>query len=267
MISWARGKYVELQEEVSDDPDWNYRYVREGHWDDRQWGYLTDGFFMSQEEIDNHPVDQDLTGNTTLRVGDLKYKDINEDGVIDWKDQRVIGSSGLPNLMYSIDMGFGYKGIQLSMLWQGAGMYMVNFSGSAAAPFSNESIPLEIHYKYRAKIETGPDGDFIANADEFKLPPGTQNGRTNNNAKPSDFWSYDTHYMRLKNLNLSYSLPKRFLRPAGINDCVFYLSATNLLTFDNLGIWKHDFDPEVVGQNGRDYPPVKTVTLGLRFTF
>jgi TonB-linked SusC/RagA family outer membrane protein len=267
MISWARGKYVDIQEEVSDDPEWNCRYVREGQWDDRQWGYLTDGFFMTQEEINNHPVDQDLTGNTTLKVGDLKYKDVNEDGVIDWRDQRVIGASGLPNLMYSIDMGLEFKGIQLSMLWQGAGMYMVNFSGSAAAPFSNESIPLELHYKYRAIVETGPDGDYIANPDEFELPPVTQNGRTNNNSKASDFWSYDTHYLRLKNLNLSYSLPRRVISGAGINDCVFYLSATNLLTIDNLGIWKHDFDPEVVGQNGRDYPPLKTVTLGIRFTF
>ncbi len=262
IFSWARGKYVELQEEVSEDPEWNARYVQEGHWDDRQWGYVTDGFFMSQEEVDGHPVDQDLSGNITLQPGDLIYKDINEDGQIDWRDQQVIGASGLPNIMYSTDIALRYKGLQLIMLWQGASDYVVNFSGSAAAPFSNESIPHEEHYQYRAIVENG----VITNPDDFKLPPVTQVGRTQNNGKGSDFWTYNAKFVRLKNLNLSYSLPKTWLSRVDVSQLVVYVSATNLWTLSNLGIWKDTFDPEIVGQNGRDYPPIKTVTFGVRLT-
>ena len=262
IFSWSRGKYVDWEEEVSDDPEWNKRYVNEGNWDDRQWGYETEGFFMSQDEVDNHPIDQDLTGNTTLKPGDLIYKDVNGDSQIDWRDEVVTGASGLPNIMYSMDMVFSYKGIRLGMLWQGAADYVVNFAGSAAGAFSNESIPLSQHYDYRAIVEN----DAIANPGDFELPPVTSLGRSQNNAKSSDFWTYDAKFIRLKNLNVSYSFPKTMLERVRVSQFVVYVSGTNLWTLSNLGIWKDSFDPEIVGQNGKDYPPIKTVTFGVRLT-
>jgi len=266
MLSWARGKYVELQEEVSDDPEWNDRYVNEGHWDDRQWGYLNDGFFIDQAQIDNHIVDQDLSGNSTIKVGDLIYRDMNADSLIDWHDQRVIGKSGIPNIMYSLDMGVSYKGFRVNALFMGATDYTVNFSGSAAAPFSNESIPLIEHYDNRAIIANDGSGDYISNPDDFELPPVSQVGRTANTGKGSDFWTYNAAFLRMKNLNISYTLPKDLANKIGIGSCTVYLSGTNLWTISNLGIWKKSFDPEIVGQNGRDYPPVKTITFGIRLS-
>ncbi len=282
MISWARGKYVQLEEnvlDITDDMDdetkefnrlWNARYVREGQWDDRQWGYITEGFFMNQEQIDNHPVNQDkneTNPNQTIKVGDLIYKDINGDNLIDWRDQQIIGASGLPNTMFSLDMGAEYKGFAITMLWQGASQYMVNIGGSAAAPFSNESVPLAEHYKYRAILGQDDNGnDYITNPDQFELPPVTQDGNTANNRKGSDFWSYNATYFRLKNINVSYSLPKSLLNKVGIDQCMFYISGTNMLTFSNLGIWKKSFDPEVPTASNRQYPPVKTMTFGLRLT-
>jgi TonB-linked SusC/RagA family outer membrane protein len=279
MFSWTRGKYVELDEDVLPttgdlDPEtlefnklWNARYVNEGQWDDRQWGFISDGFFMNQDEIDNYLIDQDQNGNQTITVGDIKYKDINGDNYIDWRDQQVIGKSGLPKIMYSVDMGALWKGIGLRMLWQGGSDYTVTFAGSAAAPFSNESIPLTEHWDNRAILATDADGKaFISNPDNFSLPPVTQNGRTANNGKASDFWTYDAAFMRLKNLNLSYSLPSSILGKTGIKQCVVYFSGTNLLSFSNLGIWKKSFDPEITGANNGDYPPVKTASFGLRIT-
>ncbi len=279
MFAWTRGKYVELDEDVlpvTGDLDeetleynrlWNTRYVREGQWDDRQWGYLSNGFFMNQEEIDNHPIDQDQAGNQTLKVGDIIYKDINGDNYIDWRDQQIIGKSGLPKTMYSLDMGAQYKGFSLRMLWQGGANYTVNIGGSARASFSNESVPLAQHYEYRAIVGQDANGmDYITNPNDFKLPPVTQNGATANNNKGNDFWTYEAAYLRLKNINLSYTLPKKLLDNAGINNCVFYFSASNLFAFSNLGIWKDSFDPEITGANNRDYPPVKTMTFGIRLT-
>ena len=148
------------------------------------------------------------------------------------------------------------------MLWQGAANYVVNFSGSAAGAFSNESIPLEQHYDYRAIVED----DAIINPDDFELPPVTTLGRSQNNLKSSDFWTYDTKYIRLKNLNVSYSFPKTMLDHVGVKEFAVYVSGTNLWTLSNLGIWKDSFDPEIVSQNGKDYPPIKTITFGVRLT-
>ncbi len=287
MFSWSRGKYVDIDEDVlpvTSDLDeetleynklWNARYVNEGNWDDRFWGYRSDGVFMNQEQIDNHPINQDQNDNQTLKVGDIIYKDLNDDNYIDWRDQAVIGTGGktpgdaaaLPNTMYSLDMGAKYKGFSLRLLWQGGAGYMVTFSESAAAPFQNESIPLTQHYKYRAIVAQDENGmDYITNPGNFELPPVTENGRTENNSKISDFWSYDAKYIRLKNINLSYSLPKSLMNNLGLTNCTVYFSGTNLLTFSNLGIWKDAFDPEIIEVNNKDYPPVKTVTFGIRLT-
>ena len=279
VYAWTRGKFVELDENVlptTSDLDeetlvfnklWNERYVREGQWDDRHWGYLSNGFFMNQTQIDDHAIDQDQNGNSTIKVGDLIYKDVNGDDYIDWRDQQVIGKSGLPKSMYGLNMGAEYKGISLRMLWQGGADYVVTVGGSAAAPFSNESVPLSQHYDYRAIVGQDAGGlDYITNPDNFELPPVTQNGRTANNGKGSDFWTYEAAYIRLKNVNLSYTFPKTLLEKTGINNCIVYFSATNLVSFSNLGIWKDSFDPEITGANNRDYPPVKTMTFGLRLT-
>lgn len=282
MVSWARGKYVKLEEDVlpiTDDMDdetkeynrlWNARNIKTGQWDDRQWGYVTDGFFMSQELIDNHPVNQDkneANPNQTIVVGDLIYKDINGDNLIDWRDQQVIGASGLPNIMFSLDMGVEYRGFALNMLWHGASQYMVSLGGSAAAAFANESVPLSQHYDYRAIIGQDDNGmDYITNPDQFQLPPVSEVGRTANNKYGSDFWSYDATFFRLKNINLSYTLPKGLMDKVGIDRCTFYVSGTNMLTFSNLGIWNNSYDPEVPTASNKQYPPVKTMTFGLRLT-
>jgi TonB-linked SusC/RagA family outer membrane protein len=287
MFSWTRGKYVQLEEEVLPvtgdlDPEtlefnklWNARYVQEGQWDDRYWGYVFDGFFMDGQQIADHQIDQDQAGNQTIKVGDFIYKDLNGDNYIDWRDQKIIGTGGtdpnsqasLPNIMYSLDMGAQYKGFAVRMLWQGAADYIVQIQGSGAAPFSNESIPLKEHYDYRAIVGTDENGmQYIKNPNDFELPPVTQNGRSDHNSKTSDFWTYDASFFRLKNLNISYSLPKKLLDNAGIERCIVYFSGSNLVSFSNLGIWKNSFDPEIVGANNRDYPPVKTLTFGLKLT-
>lgn len=287
VFAWSRGKFVDIDEDVlpvTGDLDeatleynklWNERYVTEGQWDDQFWGYVSDGFFMNQDQITNHPINQDQNGNTTLKVGDIIYKDLNGDNYIDWRDQKVIGTGStnvnnpgsLPNTMFSLDMGTSWKGLSLRMLWEGAAAYTVTFSGSAAASFSNESIPLSQHYEYRAIVGQDQNGmSYITNPDKFKLPPVAQTGSTPNNSKGSDFWSYDAAYVRLKNINLSYTLPKILTERVGISNCIVYFSGTNMLAFSNLGIWKHNFDPEIINANNRDYPPVKTATFGIRLT-
>jgi hypothetical protein len=222
---------------------------------------------MNQEQIDNYTIDQDQAGNQTIKVGDLIFKDINGDDYIDWRDQQIIGKNGLPNIMYSLDMGATWKGFGLRMLWQGGAGYNVSLGGSARAPFSNESIPLDYHYDYRAIVGQDADGmDYITNPDDFKLPPVTQNGVTANNGKGNDFYNIDAAFLRLKNINLSYTLPKSVVSKAGIKNCIIYFSGSNMFAISNLGVFKQSFDPEVPSANNSNYPPVKTATFGLRLT-
>jgi TonB-linked SusC/RagA family outer membrane protein len=286
MLSWSRGKFVELDEAalpVTGGLDeetreynrlWNERNIQEGQWDDRIWGFVSDGFFMSQDEINNYHINQDQNGNSTIKVGDIKYKDLNGDNYIDWRDEAIIGTgdrsanaAALPNIMYSLDMGASWKGFAIRMLWQGAADYSVTITEEAAAPFTNESVPLDVHYQYRAIIGLDSEGnEYITNSDDFKLPPAKQVGLTENNRKNSDFWTYDARFMRLKNLNISYTLPQKLTARSGIDQCMFYMNGTNLFTISNLGIWKDSFDPEIPSQDNRKYPPVKTVTFGIRLT-
>jgi len=281
-IAWTRGKFVQLQEElrpvsgeglseeeIAENILWNKRNGKEGQWDDRFWGYQFDGVLETQGDVDNYENDHSDITTADLQVGDFKYKDLNGDGIINWMDQNVLGKGGLPNWTFGANTGFKYKRLSVNMLWQGGAGYTVTFAGSAAGPFGNENVPLTQHYKYRAIVEPDDTGnDYITNSDSYQLPPVIEaGGLTANNNVTSDFWSYDTMFLRLKSLNISYGLPKEWLKKAGVESANIYFSGTNLLTFSNLGIWKDSFDPEITTQNNKDYPPVKVLTFGTKLTF
>lgn len=282
MIAWTRGKYVEIQEELKPEggedltPEeieenilYNKRYGKEGHWDDRFWGYETDGMLETQAEIDAYINDHSDLTTASLQVGDFRYKDLNNDSIINWKDEKVLGKSGLPNWTLGINTGCTYKRVSVNMLWQGGAGYTVTIAGSAAGPFGNENVPLTEHYEHRAIVGVDDDGnEYITNRNSYELPPVTEiGGLSDNNNHTSDFYSYNAMFLRLKSLNVSYALPQRWMDQVGLKSVNVYLSGTNLLTFSNLGIWKDSFDPEVTTQNNKKYPPVKVLTFGTKITF
>ena len=264
-ISYARSKWIHYEESEYTDPDEIRIYKRSGKWTNRWIGYVTNGIFMSQEEIDNLTVDQDQHGNTTLRPGDIRYVDLNNDSIIDWRDQKVIGYGPTPDMMFGMTLNMQYKGFYLNAMFQGASMFNMLLVGAARSPFSNESIPLEYHYKYRWKPD--PDNPGVNINPNAKLPAVTTSGSGTNNGKTSDFWLQDNTYLRLKTLNVGYSLPTRWISPVGLHKVDIYLAGNNLLTFSKLGIYKKSYDPEgPTNQDTRIYPPVKTVTIGINIT-
>ncbi len=264
-FSYARSKWIHYEESEYTDPDEIRIYKKSGKWTNRWIGYVSNGIFMSQDEIDNLTVDQDQHGNTTLRPGDIRYVDLNNDSIIDWHDQKIIGYGPDPDIIFGLTLNVEYKGIYVNALFQGASMFNMLLTGAARAPFSNESIPLEYHYKYRWTPNPDNPGENInPNA---KLPAVSTSGAGNNNNKVSDFWLQDNTYLRLKSLNVGYSLPAKWISPIGLKQLNIYLSGTNLLTFSKLGIYKKSFDPEGPRyQDTRIYPPVKTVTFGVNIT-
>ena len=262
-FSLGREKYREWSEPLYDDPDEVRILQKEGNYTNRRIGYRSDGIFMDQTEIDAHPIDQDQAGNVTLIPGDIIYIDLNDDGVLDWRDQEEIGFSSFPDATFILDLSANYKGFGISALFQGSTLFD---QYNTFHPFVNFATPYEFHYKYRWQPDPANPSTNI-NPDA-KLPAmlGDGSGRNPNNEKPSDFWVQNSTYVRLRNLSLTYSLPGSLLKNIGVQNIQLSITGTNLLTFSTLGIYKNTIDPEATSGSGRFYPPVKTISFGLNVT-
>jgi len=244
-ISWTRAKWDHYEEPVYADKDQNRIYTVSGQWTDRQYGYISDGLFTSQEEIKALGYDQDTKGNTTLRPGDIKYKDINNDKIIDWKDQVEIGKGTIPHWMLGLNTNLKYKNFDLSVLFQGA-MGYYNY-----VTLRHTSIPPEIFYNLRWTEKNNDPNAFIPRL-----------GGANSNGWTSDHFYKKAGYLRLKTFTLGYNIPERWLNKLNIKQVRIYAAGTNLLTFNKLK--KYDIDPESPsGMAGYYYPQQKTITLGV----
>ena len=236
---------------------------QENRWQGIMWGYYSDGQFTTQEEIDNYPIDNDGKGNRDMRPGDIKYQDLNGDGILNSQDMRAIAyQSGLPLLNYGINLNLSWKGFDLYMLWQGAGMYNYNMEWELIKPAPGD----------------GNSTAFLADRwhreDTFDLNskwiPGKYpstgswiSGRNNNYDRRSDFWLYNINYIRLKNIELGYNISKSYSKLIGLETIRLYVNGTNLVTFDNIDV----VDPELGNTNGVGYPQVKTINVGCKVTF
>ena len=276
MVSWSRGKYVSWDENIlpTDGVDsataaanalFNARYSRTGQWDDNQWGFNTTGFFTSQSQIDNHPVDADNAGNQTVIVGDLIFVDQNGDGLIDWKDQVIIGKGGMPKWNFSSWTNARWGQWSVSALWQGAAGYSIQFGGpqSWQGLNSHQAIPTVNAYENRSV--KGPNGDVEILR---KFPPANNTGGVPAiSSRANDFTRIDAVYLRLKTLNIGYNIPKRITDNLGIDGLQLYIAGNNVFTIDNLDVWSGYYDPEVTGSHQSRYPTTKSWTTGLKVNF
>mgnify|MGYP005691398725 FL=1 len=276
MISWARGKYVSWDENIlpTEGVDaataaanalYNARYSRTGQWDDLQWGFNTTGFFTSQNQIDNHPIDADNAGNQTVIVGDLIFVDQNGDGVLDWKDQVQIGKGGMPKWNFSSWTNASWGNWSVSALWQGAAGYSINFGGTSSwqGLNSHQSIPTVAAYENRSI--KGANGDIEVLR---KFPPANNTGGVPAiSNRSNDFTRIDAIYLRLKTLNIAYNIPKNFTNKLGLDGLQVYIAGNNVFTVDNLDIWSGYYDPEITGGHNNSYPTTKSWTTGLKINF
>jgi hypothetical protein len=254
-IFWNRSRWVSYDEPIYTDEDQRFQSQRTGNWTDRRIGYVSDGLFTSQAEIDALPyVYADLNNsNDALRPGDIKYKDLNGDGVLNWRDQTVIGYGAMPHWMYGINTVFKYKNFDLSMLFQGAFAYTTNVNLT-----HNSGEPLWDRVAYAVEHRWTEE-----NNDPHAFLP--RIGSKGLNGLYSDYHNYNTSYIRLKNASLGYELPVSWMKKAGISQARLYMAGTNLLTFSNLEI---DIDPEVnEGTVQYVYPLQRTISVGLNLSF
>lgn len=247
-ISWSRSKWVKFDEPDYSDPDQKQIYQLTGQWTDRQFGYASDKLFSSQEEISTLKVTyKDLSSNDQLRPGDIKYKDLNNDSILDWRDQREIGSGSMPHWMFGVNSTLKYKNFDLQTMFQGAFGYETYID--------LESAKTSLLYESRW---TATNNDINA------IVP--RPGGSLTNFYYSDYKLHPTAYFRLKNASLGCELPKKWLAISGISKLRIYVAGTNLLTISTIS--KYGVDPETPGGNvAYYYPQQRTFSMGLNLTF
>ena len=210
-------------------------------------GYVSDGLFTSQDEINALPYTYSaLGGNSTLKPGDVKYLDLNGDNVLDWKDQEEIGQGNFPNWMYGISTLFQYRNFSLNALFQGA------FGFSTYVNVT--SYPNDVTYDLRWTEETNDAGALVPRL-----------GGSSSNGFYSDYWLNSVSYLRLKTASLSYELPNLLTDRLGIDKTRIFLAGTNLFTLSTLD--KYRIDPEVESGSLMVYPQQRTVSLGINMSF
>ncbi|MCF3112160.1 TonB-dependent receptor [Niabella sp. CC-SYL272] len=220
-----------------------------------QFGYVAEGLFQSQAEIDNSP-DQSALGNP--RVGDIKYKDLNGDGVINVYDQTKISRGDVPNLVYGFGFNVNVGQFYLSAFFQGLSGAYRTIGGVARVPFSGG----------------GNDGNVYANIvdrwteDNHAEHPfyprlGFSSNATANNNQASTWWVKDISFIRFKTLDLGYNLPKGSFKRIGMQNARIYFSGVNLLYWSPFKLW----DPEMNTGDGNTYPNTRNLSIGIQANF
>ena len=241
---------------------------RVGEWTDQYWGLMTDGLFSTMEEIQGW-ADQDGKNNATILPGDIRYIDYNGDGRITNDDRVIIGRGDIPRFTYGLNAAVAWKGFDFNMLWQGAGLY--NFDLRRAPdlrlPFYAGNTPQVAWFEG----SWTPENPWMpANTTDAKWPryrtDGYNRGHRNFNTN-SDFWLTDGSYIRLKNVQLGYTLPAKLIQNWGVSSLKFYVSGYNLLTFSALDFLDPEADTRTERVFGDYYPPTGTYNLGALLQF
>lgn len=235
-FNYAKNKVIFADESLLPE-DYAYRYRATGFPLGQQWGYIVEGYFMSEEEILNSPS-QNL--GASPKPGDFKYKDLNGDNVVDGKDIAPIGYPTIPAYTFGAAFRFTYKNIDLSVLFQGV---------SQVNNFYDDRYAFPVYGNFLERHLYSWTEEAVANGDPIKYPRLRSNW---NGGSPSEinntFFNVNTSYIRLKNAELGYFLPQGIANKIGAKRIRIYANGFNLLTWDKLPT--KDIDPEVANVGG-----------------
>jgi len=228
-------------------------------------GFVTDGFFNNQSELNNRPV-YAAPLNNNVALGDVRYKDIDGDGKVDINDRVPVGYSFYPRYTYSLKAGFNFKGFDVSSL----------FTGTAQASFNMANYDFTNTFFQNAGFVSQwmYDGhwtaDKVARGEEIKYPRAQINGvrNTSNNYLASDLWIVSSSYLRLKNIEVGYTFPQlSFLKRSHISSLRIFGNGNNIATW-NSELYKRGIDPEAQDIGGRAiYPITRVIVFGAQLRF
>ena len=263
VFSYAKNKIL-FQDEAA--PAYPY-LAQTGQSIGQQFGYHFLGYYTAQDitSINDYIVKNGSNANNKqlavpdngvpLQPGDLKYQDLNGDGIINVFDKRPIGRPNLPNTILGLSLQGVYKGFSVSVLLQGSFNYSFAVIGTGIEPFQSQFQPIHQERWTPATATT-------ANFPRLGFNPTSVNSPT---AYFSDYWLVNAYYIRLKTVDIGYQLPTKLL-PFKINNARIYMSAYNLFTFDNYK--KYQQDPEISTNTAGDaYINQRVINLGVQLGF
>ncbi|MBB2949954.1 MULTISPECIES: SusC/RagA family TonB-linked outer membrane protein [Sphingobacterium] len=244
---------------------WNeYRSSAEDRWGGVWWGYQVVGRFQSEDEIRNHPINNDGANNRTQLPGDFIYKDVNGDGVINGMDERPIGypTGWAPIMSFGGRIGLNWKGIDMN----------VDFSGGAVQSWFQD-------YELRNAFHGGGNSpaylleDRWHRADPYDSNsewiagyyPALRNGNSGPNSRNSDFWLTNARYLRIRNLELGYNFSTGLVKKIKAEKIRIYANGSNLFSFDN--VKRFQIDPEIEAAAAVVYPQQRVFMVGFNVTF
>lgn len=219
-------------------------------------GYIAERLFVDEDEVKNSPVQ---FGDYT--AGDIKYRDVNNDGKINELDKVTIGFPNTPQINYGFGISAGYKGVDISCFFQGSARQSFLLNVPELTPFHNirgdgqigaNVVLQDIANSYWSETNPNP----------YSFWPRLQNGVNENNNQPSTWWLQDAGFIRLKSVELGYTLPRKVLKKLGMSNLRLYVSGTNLLCWSKFKLW----DPELAG-SGLNYPLQRVFNVGLNLGF
>ncbi|WP_240903064.1 TonB-dependent receptor [Sphingobacterium sp. SGG-5] len=255
-FTYAHSTYVYYEEaEYSRlNMDW---LSKKGHAVRQQWGYVAERLFIDDADVAASPRQE----FEEYMAGDIKYKDINGDNVINELDKVPIGYPTIPEINYGFGLSAGYKNLDVSIFFQGSGRSSFWIDAAAMSPFRE--------YSSGGKtLETGL-AQFIADDHWTELSqnpnaawPRLSNRLIDNNNQRNTWFLRNNSFLRFKSAEVGYELPKKWVERAKLASCRFYLSGTNLLVFSKFKEW----DVEM-GGNGLGYPLQRVFNLGVNLSF
>lgn len=215
----------------------------------QQWGYIAERLFIDDKDVASSP----LQSFGEYGAGDIKYMDINRDGKITELDQVPIGFPTDPEIIYGFGISAGYKDFDFSCFFQGLSRESFWIDAAATSPFQGQTQLLQAY---------ADDHWSERNQNIYALWPKFSPNVNANNVQQSTWWMRDGKFLRLKQIELGYSLPTRLMKKWRMNNVRVYLNATNLLTFTGFDLW----DVEMAG-NGLGYPTQKIANIGITTSF
>lgn len=256
-FTYSTGKY-----DVYEEPTYPESYRQHAGRSIRQtWGYIAERLFVDDEDAANSPSQAAL--GSQYGGGDIKYTDVNGDGVITNADMVPIGYPTSPEIIYGFGVSLGHKGFDVSVFFQGLGResfwidatsaYSTKYNKYGTAPFVNNGQLLKAYSDSHWSED---------NRDIYALYPRYSAYENHNNTQVSTWWMRDGSFVRLKQMEFGYTLPQKLTNKIHIDNLRVYFQGNNLLCWSKFKLW----DPELAGE-GFNYPIQRTFNIGVNVTF
>lgn len=256
-FTYSTGKY-----DVYEEPTYPESYRQHAGRSIRQtWGYIAERLFVDDEDAANSP--SQAAFGSQYGGGDIKYTDVNGDGVITNADMVPIGYPTSPEIIYGFGVSLGHKGFDFSVFFQGLGResfwidatsaYSTKYNKYGTAPFVNNGQLLKAYSDSHWSED---------NRDIYALYPRYSAYENHNNTQVSTWWMRDGSFVRLKQMEFGYTLPQKLTNKIHIDNLRVYFQGNNLLCWSKFKLW----DPELAGE-GFNYPIQRTFNIGVNVTF